>query len=60
MGQYCSCWLVNFEDGGKIIFSEKQYQKHKEVRDVTEIESDEHWFLMNECVKQNPNVSIFI
>ena len=59
MGYHESCWLINFKNGYKVILSEKVYrEKYKKETPVEDIESEEHWFLMSQCIEKNPDVDI--
>lgn len=53
-----SCWLINFKNGYKMILSEAEYLKYKQKRNVEQIYTEEHWFIMDNCIKKNPSVEV--
>lgn len=55
---YPSAWLINYKDGSKVILSEESYKEHKKETPVKCIESEEHWFLMSQCIIKNPDVAV--
>lgn len=56
---YESCWLINFKNGYKVILSEQMYQgKYKKETPIEDVESEEHWFLMSQCINRNPDIDV--
>ncbi len=54
-----SAWLINFKNGYKVILSEKMYiEKYKKETPIEDVESEEHWFLMSQCIEKNPDIDI--
>ena len=53
-----SCWLINFKNGNKVILSENAYKKYKAETPKDDVESEEHWFTMEECIKKNSDVDV--
>ncbi len=54
-----SCWLINFKNGDKVILSENMYkERYLKGTPRDTVSSEEHWFLMDECIKQNPDVDV--
>lgn len=53
-----SCWLVNFKNGSKIIFSEEAFRTNRKLREPKTVESYEHWFSMENCIEKNPDIKV--
>lgn len=53
-----SAWLINFKNGNKIICTEEIYENFIKNIDIKEIDSEEHWFKIEECINKNPNVLV--
>ena len=58
-----SCWMVERKDGSKVILSEKQYEKYKNVLEKLWGEGIiifiAHYFDINICKEKNPTVTEF-
>jgi hypothetical protein len=54
-----SCWLIVFKNGNKVILSEAAY-KERYLKETSreEVSSEEHWFLVDECIKNNPDIDV--
>lgn len=53
-----SAWLINFKNGNKVILSEKAYKKYETETPKNTVEKEEHWFSMEQCIEENPNVDL--
>ena len=53
-----SAWLINFKTGYKVILSEKAYKKYNKETPKETVNTEEHWFSMDNCIKQNPNIDL--
>ena len=54
-----SCWLIIFKNGNKVILSEAKYKdSYLNETPREEVSSEEHWFLMDECIKNNTDVDV--
>lgn len=52
-----SCWLIEFEDGAKLIMSEEHYAKEKEHNfSGRKILVESHWYSVKECRFRNRGV----
>ena len=52
-----SCWLIEFEDGYKVIVNEEIY-KFEEERNWAgrKVLCEEHWFNIKKCIDKNRGV----
>jgi len=49
-----SCWLIEFEDGHKVIISEDMYKQEVERYFVgRRILTEQHWFDVKKCRERN-------
>jgi len=56
-----SCWVINFDNGNKIILSEKMYQRYQRYLKETpkeDIVCEEHWFDMDKAIEKYPDVDV--
>jgi tRNA A58 N-methylase Trm61 len=53
-----SAWLINFKNGNKVILTEETYKKYDKETSKEEVDTEEHWFSMEKCIKVNPNVDL--
>lgn len=53
-----SSWLINFKNGNKVILSEVAYKKYDAETPKETVESEEHWFSMDICIKKNPDIDV--
>lgn len=52
-----SCWLIEFEDGYRIIISEERYKKEEEHNWAgKKILCKQHWFNARKCIERNRGV----
>lgn len=51
-----SGWIINFNDGYRVIISEEKYKIVKS--NIENIRSEEHWFDIKEALKCNPDLTI--
>jgi hypothetical protein len=54
-----SCWLIEFENGHKMIISENLYRQgyaQKEVA-INKVLIESHWFNAEQCLKRNPEIA---
>ncbi len=52
-----SCWLINFEDGQKVIISEELYKLEASRRWGSRARtSEEHWFDLKRCRAMNRGI----
>ncbi len=56
-----SCWLIEFEDGQKIIISEELYKKEETRKWAGRNRIvEEHWFSAETCIKRNPGLKRYL
>lgn len=57
-----SCWLITYKDGTKKILNENAHNTESYRNDLKDnsISSEQHWFDMGECIKENPRVEKII
>jgi len=56
-----SCWLVEFEDGYKVILNEEIYKKNEERKwDGRKVLCEEHWFNIKKCIDKNRGVPMTV
>lgn len=53
-----SGWVINFKNGNKVILSENAYKKYQEETPKDTVETEEHWFSLDEAIKSNPNADV--
>lgn len=54
-----SCWLIEFEDGHKIIISEELYKKEEKRNWAGRKRRVEaHWFDFETCSMKNPEIIV--
>lgn len=53
-----SGWIINYKDGFKAILTEEKYISYREIRDVEKIESEEHWFSIEDAKRKNPDIFV--
>jgi hypothetical protein len=55
-----SCWLINFEDGHRMIISEELYKEEvKKNWNGRARRSEEHWFNFKQCRAMNRGIPYF-
>ena len=47
-----SGWIINFNDGFIIAFSEEKYKEYTKTHDKNDVLSEEHWFNIKDGMKQ--------
>ena len=53
-----SAWLINFKNGSKVILSENAYKKYEIETPKDTVGTEEHWFSMDNCIANNPNIDL--
>lgn len=53
-----SGWLIRFRNGYKVILSESSYKKYERETPKEDVEVEEHWFSMDKCIEQNPEIDV--
>lgn len=54
-----SGWIVNFNDGSKVIMSEKAYKWFNDGA-CRNVRVTEHWFSLDDAIRKNPGVEILV
>lgn len=54
-----SGWIINFENGSRIIYTEDAYREDLGKTTLTSsIRSEEHWFSLEQAIKDNPTLLV--
>lgn len=54
-----SGWIINFKNGSRIIFTEAAYkQELANIVVISSIRSEEHWFSLEQAIKENPSLLV--
>ena len=56
MSLYDSGWIINFKNGTRIILSENAYKKYDKETPKEDVESEEHWFSLDDAIRKNPEL----
>lgn len=51
-----SGWIINFNNGYRVILSENAYRKYEEETPKEDVISEEHWFNIEEAIRKNPDL----
>jgi hypothetical protein len=55
-----SCWLIEFEDGTKMIISEEFYKQEQDRNWAGKrVACEQHWFIADMCLKRNRGIPHF-
>ncbi|MDU4476649.1 hypothetical protein [Clostridium sp.] len=53
-----SGWIINFESGQRIIYTEEAYEEYMNSTQIWKIRSEEHWFSLEQAIKENPTLEV--
>lgn len=54
-----SGWIINLKNGSRIIFTEAAYKEElADIVVVSSIRSEEHWFNLDQAIKENPSLLV--
>lgn len=53
-----SGWIVKFIDGESVIMSEKAFAEHDRTMDKESVETEAHYFDIQEAIKKHPWLEI--
>lgn len=54
-----SGWIINDKEGLSVILTESAYQRYStESRVEEDIQSEEHWFSIEDAKRKNPNLTV--
>lgn len=53
-----SGWIINFKNGMRVILNEKAYLKYKKETPKKDVASEEHWFILDNAIKENPDLEV--
>lgn len=53
-----SGWIINFENGRKIIYTEDAYKEYVSSTQTWKVRSEEHWFSLEQAIRENPTLIV--
>lgn len=53
-----SGWIINFKNGTRVILSERMYRKYEKETPKEDVYSEEHWFSIDDAVRENPDLDL--
>lgn len=53
-----SGWVIRFKNGTSVIMNEKAYKKYEEETPMEDIRVEEHWFILENAIKENPDLEL--
>lgn len=53
-----SGWIINFENGSRIIYSEAAYKNFLNNTQISKVKLEEHWFNIEQAIKENPSLLV--
>lgn len=51
-----SGWIINFNNGYRVILSESAYKKYEKETPKENVCSEEHWFDIEKAIEKNPGL----
>lgn len=53
-----SGWIINFNNGMRIILNEKAYEKYQKETPKEDVKTEEHWFSLDKAIEENPDLDL--
>ncbi|WP_163243857.1 hypothetical protein [Clostridium sporogenes] len=49
---------MKLKSGYKVILTEKAYKKYIKETPKEDIDSEQHWFILDKCIEKNPGIDV--